>query len=126
MKPGKGQEGQVEAMIQIDEVIGTLIDTAKESGIWDKMLVVVCSDHGGEQMSHGQGRPVDRSVPLIFAGPGIPRGVSHKREVSVADIAPTVLTLMHIDIPQSWDGVPISELTTPITDTHISQDPDTP
>ena len=103
-------QAQIDAMQDIDHAIGALTGAVKDAGVWDSTLVVVCSDHGGEGHAHGEGRPIDRRVPIIFAGPGVTPGGSFDDPVSVTDIAPTILALMGIKPPASWDGRPIEAI----------------
>jgi predicted AlkP superfamily pyrophosphatase or phosphodiesterase len=53
---------------------------------------------------HGSPYHYDRHVPLIFFGAGIEPGTSAER-VSVADVAPTLATLIGVEIPDDLDGV---------------------
>jgi predicted AlkP superfamily pyrophosphatase or phosphodiesterase len=53
---------------------------------------------------HGSPYHYDRHVPLIFFGAGIRPGTSAER-VSVADVAPTLATMIGVEIPDDLDGV---------------------
>ena len=53
---------------------------------------------------HGSPYHYDRHVPLIFYGAGIEAGTSSER-VSVADVAPTLATLIGVSVPDDLDGV---------------------
>lgn len=57
--------------------------------------------------SHGSLSPDDMGIPIMFAGPGIRRGVIER--ASIVDIAPTILSLFGID-PVDMDGSPIHVL----------------
>lgn len=82
----------------IGAVLGALPDTA---------LVVVASDHGGHGHIHGTDCAEDLTIPLIFAGPGIPVGGLIGGQVSIIDIAPTILSELGIDCPSEWAGAPL-------------------
>jgi len=56
-----------------------------------------------EGTSHGSPYPYDRSIPLVFMGPGI-RPARRFDSASSADVAPTVLTLLGIEPPPGLDG----------------------
>jgi hypothetical protein len=78
-------------------VVGQLFDQLRSRGLQDDVLVVVTADHGeflGEHglwgHVHGLYEPV-LAVPLILAGPGIPRGVCSPATARLIDVAPTVL-----------------------------------
>jgi len=60
----------------------------------------VMGEHGGLQ------EPVQR-IPLIFAGPGIPRGKMVETPARLVDVAPTVLSVMGIQVPEKMDGRPL-------------------
>ena len=53
--------------------------------------------------SHGSPYPYDRSIPLVFMGPGI-RPARRFDSASSADVAPTVLDLLGIEPPSEIDG----------------------
>jgi arylsulfatase A-like enzyme len=65
----------------------------------DDVVFVVTSDHGEEFLEHGGlahgGTLYDEvlRVPLIVAGPGIAAGRQVERQVSLLDVAPTLLAL---------------------------------
>ena len=74
----------------------------------DDTLVIVLSDHGenlfepGTTTHHGKwfrGGDEANRVPLVFAGPGVARGVRIAEPVSLVDFAPTVAGLLGIDAP---------------------------
>ncbi len=46
---------------------------------------------------HGGTDPQDRNVPLLVVGPGVARGVTVNRAVGTTQIAPTILTLLHLN-----------------------------
>ena len=49
-------------------------------------------------------------VPMLWYGPGfVPAGVSVKRPVTLAGIAPTVAKLLHFDGFKAIDGQPMNE-----------------
>ena len=83
----------------------------------DDTLVVLAGDHGEGLMEHGEqehGFLVYQNtlgVPLIMRFPtGGPRGKQIDGSVSLVDIVPTVLSLLHLDIPRGVQGVDLSRL----------------
>jgi len=56
--------------------------------------------------SAGHPEEVDRQVPLVFMGPGIPHGRSDQRARTV-DVAPSLARLAGIPAPQGLDGHPL-------------------
>lgn len=93
----------------IDDQIGRLLTALKESGELDNTLIVFSSDNGLSMGDHGLLGKQNlyeyggMHVPLVVAGPGIPKG----RTESMAylhDIYPTVCDLCGIGIPDGLDG----------------------
>jgi arylsulfatase A-like enzyme len=90
---------------QTDEAIGRLLDYLKDSGLDQRTLVIVTSDHGEELLEHSKIAVHSHTlfdellrVPLIFRGPGIPaRDSALEEQVQSIDITPTILELARID-----------------------------
>ncbi len=96
-----------------DESFGALVAAMKQLGLWDDTVVVVTSDHGEEfweydRAGHGQSLTEEvLRVPLIVRKPGdarLPAGVRTERPISLVDLAPTLLELAGIPVPEELDG----------------------
>lgn len=92
----------------IDYQIGRILQTFEDLRQMDNTLVVFSSDHGLAIGSHGlfgkQNLYEDgMKVPLIFAGPGIPKGQS-QAFTYLFDIFPTVAELTGAQTPPDLDG----------------------
>jgi arylsulfatase A-like enzyme len=81
----------------IDDALGVLFNSLRESGIWDQLLVVVTSDHGeefSERGGFGHHTMYDEivRVPLFIKWPhGARAGVACDTVSSSVDLAPTLL-----------------------------------
>jgi arylsulfatase A-like enzyme/Flp pilus assembly protein TadD len=90
-----------------DACVGRLVSAADGRG---PLVTVVAGDHGESLGDHGElthGLFVYQSalrVPMILAGPGLPRGNRHRGPARTADIAPTVLRLLGAQEPTGLDG----------------------
>jgi len=60
--------------------------------------------------THGNWNPYDSHIPLVFMGWGIKAGASNKTHY-MTDIAPTLASLLHIQMPNGNVGEPITEIT---------------
>jgi len=96
----------------VDEQIGKLLAVLDETGVRERTLIVLTSDHGesfGEhgEMSHGIFiYDATQLVPLIVSGPApLPRGQVIERQVGLVDIVPTVLDLLGLDRPWQLAGM---------------------
>ncbi len=92
----------------LDGHIGRLLDSLRELGLYDNTIIIFSSDNGLAIGSHGlMGKQNlyehSAKVPLMFAGPGIPRGRSDAL-VYVMDIFPTVCDLVGTETPSGLDG----------------------
>jgi choline-sulfatase len=92
----------------VDERIGEILEALRRTKLMDNTVVIFCSDHGdmiGERglwykMSFYDG---SSRVPLIMAGPGIPRGHRVRSNCGQSDILPT---LVELAAGRNWDGYP--------------------
>jgi arylsulfatase A-like enzyme len=92
--------------------IGELIKRLKKLGLYRESLIVFMADHGesfGEHNYYRHGRKLYNSclhVPLIVKLPGNKNANSEvKKNVSLLDIAPTILSVLGYPIPQELEGM---------------------
>jgi arylsulfatase len=92
---------------QINRLIAYLQATRQ----WQHTVLVLTSDHGTEFMEHGNWGHYDNQlydegirVPLILRIPGLPGPQEITRQVSLLDVAPTVLSLAGIPRPEKMLG----------------------
>ncbi len=93
----------------MDEQIGRIIQTLKEIGEYDNTIIIFSSDQGIAIGSHGlMGKQNlyehSMGVPLIFSGPGIPKGRLSEAFVYLFDLYPTVCELAGAKVPEELDG----------------------
>jgi arylsulfatase A-like enzyme len=87
-----------------DDLVGSVVQQLRDEGIFNQSLVVVSSDHGEEffeqdRFVHGHSLYLEQMhVPLIMRWPGrIPEGGRIGRRVSLVDLPPTILDLVHVE-----------------------------
>ena len=94
-----------------DAQLGRLLAHLRELGLDERTLVVVTADHGEEFLDHGgveHGHTLYQellAVPLVLAGPGIPRGAVVEEPAAGIDLTPTVLALLDMEVPPDCAGV---------------------
>ena len=91
-----------------DHHMGRILEHLKASGQLDNTLIVFSADQGVALGSHGllgKQNLYDPSMksPLIFAGPGVPKGHSDAL-LYLFDIYPTVCELVGAEAPKGIDG----------------------
>ncbi|MCP4710269.1 MAG: tetratricopeptide repeat protein [Planctomycetes bacterium] len=93
-----------------DNCIGQLVDRLKELDMYDSTLLVIVGDHGEALGEHGEsthGYFIYQStiqVPLIVKAPGDNRRRQRRENVSLVDVAPTILGCLDIPIPEQMQG----------------------
>lgn len=98
------------------ELVGRLIKTLKDQGIYDKTVIIITADHGNEYKEHGlmgHGCALyDESlrVPLIIRVPGIKGKVKVDAFAENIDIAPTVCDILGIPASYQMQGVSLRKL----------------
>lgn len=103
------------AMIShVDEYVGRLLDVLEERGMMEDTIIVFCGDNGlaiGQHGLMGKQNLYEHSVklPLVMAGPGIPKDQIDERYVYLMDIYPTLCDLCGMQIPASVDGKSFAE-----------------
>lgn len=93
----------------LDDQLSRLLATLDEQGIADDTVVVFTSDHGemlGSLGRYRKGYPFEESihVPLLVRYPGAFNTQSTDAIVNLIDLAPTVLELVGIPIPEHMQG----------------------
>ncbi|MBD3185456.1 sulfatase-like hydrolase/transferase [Candidatus Bathyarchaeota archaeon] len=98
------------AMItHLDEQIGRVIDAIEREGILDDTIIVLAGDNGlaiGQHGLFGKQNCYEHSnrVPLVFSGPGIPKGKQTTEFAYLLEIYPTLCDLVGIQVPRTVDG----------------------
>lgn len=100
-----------ENILKADQELGQVIDTLKQSGLYDESLIIITADHGtnfaeGHQGYFTQGLwAAEHRVPLLVKFPGQAVGQRIANAVSIVDILPTVLDVIGAGASPGWfDG----------------------
>ena len=113
---------RLQSMLAVDEMIGQLTDTLRESGELDDTYIFFTSDNGYHMGQHRlttgkwTAYEEDIRVPLIVRGPGVPEGAKLEHLVLNNDLAPTFAELGGAEVPSFVDGrslVPLLKHTPP-------------
>ncbi len=98
------------AMIShLDDEIGQVLAALEETGRAENTIIVFAGDNGlalGQHGLMGKQSNYEHSVrvPLIFAGPGIPRGARSDAFAYLLDIYPTLCDLLGLPAPDTVEG----------------------
>jgi arylsulfatase A-like enzyme len=109
-KPYRVSGGYDAELAYVDQALGRFRQMLVRTGLWDRSLVVLVSDHGEGLEDHGEdshGYFLYQStlwVPLLMHWPtgGHPARISEP--CGLIDVAPTVLDFLHLPAPPSFEG----------------------
>ena len=92
-------------IMRLDAHVGEVLDELEKRGVADNTIVIFMGDNGAALL-RGKGTLYDLGihVPLIAAGPGIQAGSTSDALVSGIDIAPTILELADVAVPEAMTG----------------------
>ncbi len=95
----------------LDRLLGDLLRTLEESGLYDRALVIVTADHGVSFQPGKSRRVVNRqnfadimSVPLFIKLPHQREGSLSDRNVELIDVLPTIVEVLGFEAPWPMDG----------------------
>ena len=71
--------------------------------------IVLQSDHGGHDRTHGTDMPEDMLIPWMASGPGIKAGMIQSA-VSLLDTTPTLARLLGCKPHPQWEGRVVEEI----------------
>ena len=98
-------EGYLGQIATVDAALGTLL-----AALPNDSTVLLQSDHGGHERTHGTTMPEDMTIPWIAAGPDIRAGRTIAAPVSLLDTAPTLARLLGIAPHHEWEGRCVEEI----------------
>jgi arylsulfatase A-like enzyme len=96
---------RLEAMLAVDEMVGSLVDELEAAGELDNTYIFFTSDNGwfgGEhRIRSGKNRTYEESarVPLFVRGPGVAAGTTTEKLTLNTDFAPTFAQLAGVSFP---------------------------
>ncbi len=99
----------------LDEQVGRILRALDEMGLAENTIVVFTSDHGDMLWSQGmlkKQQPYEEAIniPLIVKWKGrIPEGRVSEQLIGILDLAPTLLSMMGLPIPEDMEGKDFSE-----------------
>jgi arylsulfatase A-like enzyme len=102
----------------MDRMIGALRAELERLGLAENTLIVFSTDHGIHHGEHGLGGKCflyeeDLRIPYVIYDPRLPaskRGQVRHEFALVPDLAPTVLDLMGVEIPETMQGTSLVPL----------------
>lgn len=98
-------EPYFQQIARVDQAVGRLL-----AGLPQGCSLLIQSDHGGHDNTHGTDSPEDLTIPWGVKGPGIRNGYQIDRPVSLLDTAPTIARMLGIEPHPRWEGECVKEI----------------
>ena len=102
-KNGYGTENHLNAICEVDKLIGDVYSSIEKSGILDETLFMIISDHGGTveengKGSHGGWTDAEKYVTFAAIGKGVCNG--EIKAMNIRDLAAIVLYALGVKAPE--------------------------
>ena len=104
----------------VDRLIGELVATLKDTGLYESCLLVLVADHGVSFRAGDRRRGLTESnfaeitnVPLLVKLPRQRAGVISGRNVQTIDVLPTIADVLGLEIPWKVDGQSVIDFSLP-------------
>ena len=94
----------------VDREIGRILAAFRSRDLDENLIVAIAGDHGESLGEHGEDAhgvfiyQATQAIPMMLAGPGIPMNTVIDTNAGLVDLAPTLLTLAGIEIPDMMSG----------------------
>ena len=111
-----------EKIASMERSVGHIRAMLEERGLADNTVIIFLSDHGdhfGDKHLYGKWSPYEPSLHIPFIvydpRPGARKGAVSDKIVLNIDVAPTLLDLAGVEIPEVMDGMSLRPLIEPTT-----------
>lgn len=101
------------AVEDADEFVGIILKAAQSKSPGKRITSIISADHGGFGFGHLANIDVNNTIPFIVNGDNIAANVVKATPVRIFDVAATVLHLLGLEVPETWQGSPAPILIEP-------------
>lgn len=85
----------------LDKLVGQVVKKVKDLGIYDNTYIIFCSDNGTAVTAKDRGVERGVHVPLVICGADVKKLGGTDELSDISDIAPTLLDIAGIDVPEN-------------------------
>lgn len=107
---------RLRTLLTVDEMLQKVIEKLEEKDLMEDTYIIFTSDNGyhlGQfslPLDKREPYEFDIRVPFVIRGPDVSRRLSIQSPTSNVDLAPTILNLANVDVPQYMDGVSLKSV----------------
>ncbi len=105
-------EPYLEAIGTADSAVGEVLSVLDEA----TTAVIITSDHGGHEKTHGTESAEDMTIPWAMSAPGVVQPGEIDEPVSIIDTAPTIADLLDVAPALEWTGRSVLSMLTKTND----------
>mgnify|MGYP003393968120 CR=1 FL=1 len=87
-----------------DAGLGILMKAIDDAKQWNNTTLILSSDHGGHEKTHGTAADSDRLIPWLAMGAKATKGKKLPKKIMTFDTAATALRVLGLPVPKDWDG----------------------
>ena len=103
---GYKSDEYLKVVANADSLVGSILESIRQSGMDKNTLVMIVSDHGGFLKGHGGESTDEANVPIIYWGHGIKKNYIVRQTVYMFDVAANVAFVFNLKTPHAWTGRP--------------------
>lgn len=96
---------QIQHVEILDSFVGQMLDAMSVGDV-----LIIHSDHGGHDRTHGTESPEDMTIPWMAYGKGIRAKHEIQADVSLLNTTPTIAHILDIEPAPQWEGVVLEEI----------------
>ncbi len=103
-------EKYLESLKEVDIELEKIISTVNTELQDDNYLLIITSDHGGTDKTHGKELKEHITIPWIAHGSSVKTNHKIESDIKIYDTATTILHFLNVEIPNGLDGKIITEI----------------
>jgi predicted AlkP superfamily pyrophosphatase or phosphodiesterase len=106
---GHGSSAYYRAVDVVDRQIGQILEALENSGMMERTIILVTSDHGGVGRGHGNSSKAEIEIPWVIFGRDVKAGFEIKAPVNTYDTALTIEYILGMPSNEATIGKAIKE-----------------
>lgn len=106
---GHGSSAYYRAVDAVDGQIGQILEALENSGMMERTIILLTSDHGGVGRGHGNASKAELEIPWLIYGSDVKAGYEIKTPVNTYDTALTIEYILGMPSNEATIGKAIKE-----------------